>query len=43
MHTLIQIETHKENGRLRNETIYDGKYVNLKEMRFRVMSEFFWL
>jgi hypothetical protein len=43
MHKLIQIETLKENGRLRNEGIYDGQYVNLKEILFRVISEFFWL
>ena len=43
MHKIIQIETLKENGRFRNEGIYDGQYVNLKEMRFRVRSEFVWL
>jgi len=43
MYTLIQIETLKENGKLRNEGIYEGQYVNLEEMRFRVRSEFVWL
>jgi len=43
MNTLIQNETFKENGRLRNEGIYGGQYVNLKEMHFRVRSEFIWL
>jgi predicted nucleic-acid-binding protein len=35
MNTLIQ-----ENGRWRNEGIYNGQYVNLKEMQFRVRTEF---
>jgi hypothetical protein len=40
MNTLIQIETPKENWSWRHEDIYDGQYVNLKEIRFRVRTEF---